>query len=301
MPRRESSNITHVAVSDHRIPRIAGQFEPPDPRPPKRGVDGHGIRNLQSQHIKAGDPDAGRDLGVALVNKGAQGGPESHDTLEAALLLLRKAVEREPQDAVAWDAIGRALVTQKQFSEGLKAYERALKINPRREVTIANAAIASKLVSRLNDSLDYWRKAVEINPQQNQYRLGLATAYLNIGQAEAAVVEYERVLEMNPADLYAHLYMGRAHSKLGNHSAAIKRYEIILKHDPRFYPARINLGDTYAVQGQFRPALREYLLILQIEPTNIEVRNRVVRCYDALGDPGQAQQHRNLLPESMRR
>jgi tetratricopeptide (TPR) repeat protein len=51
-----------------------------------------------------------------------------------ALLRYRQAVDRDPRSADGWTGIGTALQQLERYEEALKAYDRALELNPEHEM-----------------------------------------------------------------------------------------------------------------------------------------------------------------------
>jgi hypothetical protein len=85
MPSRAASDIQHVAITDHRVPRIAGKFDHPKP------AAGHAdsiLVNLHAHLLEADDPEARRDMGVALSRFIDEGDARAEEAAEQAVPLL---------------------------------------------------------------------------------------------------------------------------------------------------------------------------------------------------------------------
>ena len=125
MPRSKSSNVLHVATTNHRVPRHGDGtgWPPPPPASPRDGyrplVNFH--RFLMDERERS---EANRDLGVALCREGADGAAVALPLLEAALVA-------QPDDVPAWEAKGLALGRLNRSNEGLGAFRSALSKDPR--------------------------------------------------------------------------------------------------------------------------------------------------------------------------
>src|SRR5262249_9486356 len=101
MPRGDSSNIAHLAVTDHRVVRDPARPAPPRPGPGRGGaplLDSHGA--LRGTAGAAG----GRDLGRAMIDMARRPCPEAvrREICRRAAPLLQEAVTGEPDDVAAW-------------------------------------------------------------------------------------------------------------------------------------------------------------------------------------------------------
>lgn len=135
------------------------------------------------------------ETAAELVNRGvelARGGDDP-----GAAVLYRRAIELEPDDAIAHFDLGLAL-------ERLGEYD---------------AAVAS------------FRRAVELAPEDSQ-RDALATCLLNrgvwhdqAGRPERAVADYEESIALRPGGWRAHYNLGITLGVLGRHDASVRAFE----------------------------------------------------------------------------
>jgi len=72
--------------------------------------------------------------------------------------------EREPRDAEAWHNKGLAQAQFGKFSEAMKCFDRALKINPRYAWAWYRKEVALNSMGRHGEAKECFRKAVEIDP-----------------------------------------------------------------------------------------------------------------------------------------
>src|SRR5262249_13389603 len=105
MPRFQSSDIAHTAVTDHRILRSPSKDEPRS-RPARPGENP--LVNFFEKELNPQDVDYSRDMGIALIYLVKAPGPSRDQTLALAYPLLEKALEGRPRDSVAWEAMGWA-------------------------------------------------------------------------------------------------------------------------------------------------------------------------------------------------
>ncbi len=192
MPKT-GSNVSHTALSDHRIPRR------PEP-PPATAESVSTLRHFHRDLVGRDDPEAARDFGLALVGA-AEGEPgdAAQDLARQALPLLEAALARAPDDASAAEGRARALWFLGRLDQAMIAFEQCLQAAPRREEALARAAKLALRLGRLEEARRYAEQAVAVNPGQWQYRHELAVVYLRQGDGSRALAAAREALELNPA------------------------------------------------------------------------------------------------------
>lgn len=200
MPRSPSSNIEHVAVTDHRVLRH------PD-RPPK-GVEKlrPGELPLVSFHRSLLDPkdaELPRDLALALVYLADQA--EADGAIEVstflfgrALTLLDQAVARDPHDIPALEARGLALHTHGRLDKALAAFEEVLTKAPDREQTLLWAAEAAEAHDRLEQAEKYCRRLTEKYPYYPGHFERLASLHAKREAWPQALLTSQEAVRLGP-------------------------------------------------------------------------------------------------------
>jgi hypothetical protein len=201
MPRLPTKDIIHVAATDHRILRDPAQAAPP----PEQGsppwdtplVPFH--RDLR----QPGDPEAARDLGVALANAAgeAPAGPMRSHLSHLALPLLDGATRAAPDDLLALEWLGAVLRFSDRPREALTAYETVLALAPQRERALAEAGMAARQSGAADQALAYWRRAAAVNPRRWRYHYEVAQLLSERGQRAEALEECAAALRLNPANV----------------------------------------------------------------------------------------------------
>ena len=106
MPRLQSSDIAHTALTDHRLLR---KPEYAERRPCKRLRLREGdipLVNFFAKELDPQDPAVCRDLGLAFVYLTTQPLPGSEALAPVGLALLEKSLSTSPDGAESWEAKG---------------------------------------------------------------------------------------------------------------------------------------------------------------------------------------------------
>jgi Flp pilus assembly protein TadD len=243
MTRLSSSDLPHVAMTDHRILRQASQDapEPGQPENPRSGkeslVNFHDLLMDEQERILAK-----RDLGIALCRDEAAGAA-------IALPLLEKALTAQPDDVPAWESKGFALGQLQRPAEGLAAFQVALSKEPTRESSLMGAAYLATQGGDRKSAIDFWRRAVAISPWRSDYLVELAPLYFQNRDWSAAAESCRAVLRLDPTHLETRKLLVRCELRLGHIDAARAELEALLEFDP---PDGDELRQWFA--PAFRPA-----------------------------------------------
>jgi tetratricopeptide (TPR) repeat protein len=244
MPRLESTEILHVATTDHRIPRHGDRADRATrsaARPRGAGeplVNFH--RDLMDHRERAA---AGRDIGVALCREGAAGAA-------MALPLLEAALTARPHDVLARESLGFALGQLNRPDEGLAAFRTALARDPTRELTWVGAAYLAAQAGRLAEATADWQRALAISPCRADYRAELALVAFRDHDWNRAAATCREALRLDPANVEVRKLLVQCEIRLGDLKAARSQFEILMGFDP---PDRDALRRWFAPQRRPGP------------------------------------------------
>jgi hypothetical protein len=202
MPRHSATDVPHVAVTDHRIPRrpnaaakssrtraVAGNL----PMAPffEKGF------NLDNMY------DA-RDMGFAMV-KSIMGGKLEPAQVDRALRLLEKGTSWDVDDPEGLEAKANGLVLKNNLLPALAIYQHVLEQLPRREIALSSAAIVASKIGKNDLALGFLRRAIDINPGMADYRKAIIQVMGQMGRYQEAVPHCRALLNLEPQDLRARL------------------------------------------------------------------------------------------------
>jgi predicted CXXCH cytochrome family protein len=232
MPQKAASDISHAAVTDHRILRR------PDQRPTlPAGLLDQGNMPLVcffGTKEPGADPELDRDLGVALM-KVAKLLPDREDSkgiASGALHLLDSAVRRAPGDVSAWTARGMALGKLGRWQSALTSLEEALKRAPRNELVLKEAAAVAQSSNQPDLLLKYSQQLVALNPWEVDYRVFQAEAHYALNEWPAAAAAARKALELDPANSSARRVLIGCLVHQGDRKTAQAEFELLMALHP---------------------------------------------------------------------
>jgi tetratricopeptide (TPR) repeat protein/DNA-binding winged helix-turn-helix (wHTH) protein len=218
-----------------------------------------------------------------------------------AVSLLHKAVQRDPNFAMAYARIGYAYsVTDFMPEKGRPYLEKAFQLSNRlsekdrlyvaawyaiacedyasaietlRQIVLrfpleieAYARLARLLLreERPQQAISFVQQGLAIDPEADDLYNVLGICFLGLRRYDEAIAAHERYVQLSPKDPNAHDSLGMSYQQSGRYSDAMNEYLSALALNSSFEPSIIHLGDVYAQQGRYRDAIREYRHYIQI-------------------------------------
>jgi predicted CXXCH cytochrome family protein len=232
LPRINSSDVAHVALSDHRIPRRAdGPPRTGEPRPLAPRVSP--LLLFHQDQVALDEQEVARDLGVALSALAWNNGPAGKGPFaRKALPLLERTLATWPDDVPGWEAKGSVLYLQNQPEEALAAFEKALALTPERERSLAGAALSAERLRRTDLAIAYWQRILAVNPWSSQARAHLAPLLGQRQDWSKAAEECEAVLRLNPTAIETRMFLAYCHLKKGDKAQARAEFDKVMALKP---------------------------------------------------------------------
>ncbi|HTP96634.1 MAG TPA: tetratricopeptide repeat protein [Burkholderiales bacterium] len=241
---------------------------------------------------------------------------------DAALELIRKAVQHDPEYAPAYYDLGNIERTRGRTDEAEQAFRRAVELWPewpeaqynygllldaRGDLAAAagayRAAVAAKpdylkallalssVLRRLGDldaAIDSCRKALALDPADADAHAGLGTMLQKQGRLDDAAAEYRRALDLRPDFAEAHGYLASVYHAKRDLDAAAASYRDAIVFKPDFAEAHGNLGSVLQQQRRYDEAAASYRSALALKPDLIEVHRSLGAVLSELEDSGAA-------------
>jgi len=229
MPRFATADIAHTAGTDHRIRRRPDKSLP--------GFKTFGPREMPivsfHQHLlDSKDPNAKRDLAMALADLSARDRDVSRATAQLALPLLNETLRADPDDVSALEARGRALGALDRVEEARTNFEQALLIAPNREVLLHAAALIAIQIDDLDLAVDHWKRAQALNPWEPSCHFYLGQLYAKHQQLAQAIQEFQAAIRLHPADSNSHRHLVLCWVHSGEPGKARRELELAIALTP---------------------------------------------------------------------
>jgi tetratricopeptide (TPR) repeat protein len=177
------------------------------------------------------------------------------------------------KDAAFYVTRGNDCANKGQYDEAISDYNKALEINPQYALAYYNRGLAYDSKGQYDQAISDFNKALEINPRNALTYVGRGMAYGKKGSYDEAISDYTKVLEINPRYAEAYYNRGLLYDNKGQYDQAISDYSKALEINPREASAYYNRGMAFKKKGQYDQAISDYNKALEIEPTFAEAYN----------------------------
>ncbi len=194
-------------------------------------------------------------------------------------------VEAQPQDAKAWEILGRICKFGNIYDEAMDAFKSGLRINPRSDVAWYYLGEIYEQKNYYNEAIVAYKQAVRVNPENDGAWHFLGEDYEHTNQFIKAIDAYQQVVRINPkfgratnkfstpnslfdpgTMVSAWTSLGDAYKKTNQIDKAFYAFQQALLINPDEPSAWYSLGETYALNGNQNKLLGVYNRLKTIDP-----------------------------------
>ncbi len=231
MPRT-GSEVSHAAMTDHRVPRRAAASTPPPAQRPTPGPAD--LVPFPRDFDGLPEQDLSRNRGLALMAMLNRGMPDAvaRQFAGTALPLLEEATARDKHDAAALKAKGDALWNLGRREDALAAFENVLADRPEFEAALHSAGILCLEMNHTEAARSYLERAVSVNPWRRSYPHGLAVASFRRGEWGRAARECRQALRLEPTNAASRSLLVQCLLGAGTKQEALAEYETLRRMTP---------------------------------------------------------------------
>ncbi len=174
----------------------------------------------------------------------------------------------------------------------LAEYRRAVEANP--DDAVARANMGTVLYGRgdLTGAAEHYRQAVRLAGDSASYRHDLGQILLELGSTGEAVALFQSAVELNPRFKDAHLKLADIHLRGGRFKEAVVHCRGVIAVDPLHRQARVQLAMALLRLGDRDQAILELGRLMDDHPPeDLGERLRLATLLAQLGDLDRAMQH----------
>jgi eukaryotic-like serine/threonine-protein kinase len=195
------------------------------------------------------------------------------DNLNAAIKLLERAVQLDPQSAPSYAALAEAYISKNianpdpQWMKLASEYaSKAVSLDSYLAAGHVSLGLVETSAGDSTEAEKQFRTATDLDPKSAVPHRGLGLLYNKIGKADQATEELNRAQQLDPNDWKTYLAMGLVAYQAGRFKEAASAWETSLKLEPDNVPALRNLGAVYHSLGRDDDAVGTLQHALEIKP-----------------------------------
>jgi predicted CXXCH cytochrome family protein len=320
MPKRRTSDVVHVVMTDHYIQRV-----PPGnllaPIAEKRQTDANAYRGEVTPYLPAkadelylaiAQVSQGSNLlaGIAQVAAALQKYRPAHaeyylqlgDALniagkpDAALSAYEEAVRREPESAAAQERLALCLSALRQNTRAEEILQGLLKLQPgtaRLWVELGGVQVGA---GKTQQALAAFEKAAQVDPEMPEAWNSAGAISLETGNAVRAETALRNAIRAQPNFAPAHNNLGNLLSAAGRFDEAAYHFEAAIRYQDNYMGARYNYALALARVLRYEQAQAQIEEVLRLAPQSAEAHEFLGNILIARGQTAQAiAQYRDAL------
>uniref|UniRef100_A0A8D0CHR6 UDP-N-acetylglucosamine--peptide N-acetylglucosaminyltransferase 110 kDa subunit n=1 Tax=Scleropages formosus TaxID=113540 RepID=A0A8D0CHR6_SCLFO len=180
---------------------------------------------------------------------------------------FEKAVTLDPNFLDAYINLGNVLKEARIFDRAVAAYLRALSLSPNHAVVHGNLACVYYEQGLVDLAIDTYRRAIELQPHFPDAYCNLANALKEKGNVSEAEECYNTALRLCPTHADSLNNLANIKREQGHIEEAVQLYRKALEVFPEFAAAHSNLASVLQQQGKLQEALMHYKEAIRISPT----------------------------------
>jgi tetratricopeptide (TPR) repeat protein len=154
--------------------------------------------------------------------------PYWHDSVS----LFQRAVDVVPDNALAHNNLGMALVEQDRMAEALGHFQKAVEIAPWDTGARSNLGNALRALKRPSEAVAAYNVALEQSPNDASIHYNLATALVDVARLDEAVAHLDDAVRLDPAYAKARFLLGTLLYRQGRADDALAQFRELTRQDP---------------------------------------------------------------------
>jgi len=188
-------------------------------------------------------------------------------SLDAALELFERAIERNPELSPAYVGAGDVYRQRGDYSQAERRYAKAVELEPQSFDAQFKHATSLQWLERFTEAVRAYLRALTIRPRDFDANLNLASTYLQMGEPEQSLVYARRAVQIDPDSGPARANLGSVYAALDRHGAAVAEYQQAAELMDLTPELLLNLADSLSRSGRHAEAIGTLTQAIRLEPT----------------------------------
>ena len=205
--------------------------------------------------------------------RGAMQNYHEQENVDAAIKLLTEAVDRDPQYAAAYAALGRTLwenfSTSKQSSwldQAGEACETSASLNPQLSEAQHCLGLVEEGRGEYEQAIESYRRAIEYSATNDDAHRALGSVLDKLERVDEAEAAYLRAIELRPGYWAGYARIGQFYNLRNDYQKASDYYGRALKLSPDNARVLFSLGLVFTNEGQYDQAVKVLERAIQLRP-----------------------------------
>ncbi|MDB9389879.1 serine protease [Microcystis aeruginosa] len=192
---------------------------------------------------------------------------------DLALSDINKAIEINRNLAEAYYNRGLLYYDQQKYELALADYSKAIDINPNLAEAYNNRGLLHRDLQKYDLALSDYSKAIDINPNYAEAYGNRGNLYSDLGKYDLALSDYSKAIRINPNDAEAYNNRGLLYYDQQKYELALADFNKAIEINRSYAEAYYNRGLLYFNQQKYELALADWNKAIRINPNFAEAYN----------------------------
>lgn len=170
--------------------------------------------------------------------------------------------------------LSMAYVNNQMPGKSIDYLKRAIQLNPNSAIAYNNIGVAYTMLQQYQNGIDACSKAIQIDTSFQLAKNNLRWASDEKNKVLAAITEYEKV-EKSKRDVAFYTAYGLCFFKIGDYGKSIEVWNKIFELDVKNVTALNNIGTAFMMKGQIDDAVLLFKKAIELEPDNQLAKNNL--------------------------
>ena len=169
-----------------------------------------------------------------------------------AILLLTKAIEKDPESLYLKKELARIYFVHKDYSKAEGIIEDLLVQKPNNiDILIFQAKLRQAMKADIDEIKGIYEKIIKIDPKMENVYLMLCDLYMNDDDISNALIIYKKLVKNIPSSFTGHFFLGKINAYRGNYVVAEKELKKTIKLNPDHIEPYLELLNLYTVDKPY--------------------------------------------------
>lgn len=191
-----------------------------------------------------------------------------------ALAQLALAIRENPTLSTAYVKMADIHKDQGNYSAAEASYREAGRLEPSNFHVAYNHGLVLQLLNRLSEAVRAYLRALSINPNDRDANLNLATAYLQLAEPAQALPYAERAAASDAAHGPSRVNLGAVYAALNRHAEAVSQYEAAADLMALTPQLLLNLADSLSRINRYEEMLNTLDRLVALQPSALAYERR---------------------------
>ena len=219
------------------------------------------------------DPDGAEPLyGLGSVYLEQERRKEARECFERAVKSTADYPATLPN---AWNNLGILAAREGKTDEAIGFFQKALEIDPDHAVALQNLGNAYRQKKDWNAARKTLEHALALNPEDAEANYGLGMVYAQLNDTGRAYEFLQKALAARPAYPEALNNLGILYLRTGRPEEAKKSFAESIRMSPGFEQSYLNLARVYAIEGDKAKARATLQELLKVHPEQAQAQKEL--------------------------